>query len=165
MGCHFLLQGIFLRQGSNPYLLHWQVHSLPLSHLGSLYGIGVFPIKTKAYISGPTQLKLVLFKGQLYFRLTELEPLGKGPSSLWFNSPPSDPDSCLNFITIVSNDVIISGHRAWNLIGNWEFLDHFQIEDIVICLSGDLEEVLKWKLMFGDHEQSLSTSLGQLNLL
>ena len=35
-GCHFLLQGIFLIQGSNlhlPSLLHWQAHSLPLSHL------------------------------------------------------------------------------------------------------------------------------------
>ena len=32
-GCHFLLQGIFLTQGSNPHLLHWQAVSLPLSHL------------------------------------------------------------------------------------------------------------------------------------
>ena len=38
VGCHFLLQGIFLTQGSNTYLLHllhWQADSLPLSHLGS----------------------------------------------------------------------------------------------------------------------------------
>ena len=35
MGCHFLLQGIFLTQGSNPHLLHWQAGSLPLSHQGS----------------------------------------------------------------------------------------------------------------------------------
>ena len=27
-GCHFLLQGIFLTQGSNLYLLHWQADSL-----------------------------------------------------------------------------------------------------------------------------------------
>ena len=33
--CHFLLQGIFLTQGLNPNLLHWQAKSLPLSHLGS----------------------------------------------------------------------------------------------------------------------------------
>ena len=33
--CHFLLQGIFLAQESNLSLLHWQVDSLPLSHLGS----------------------------------------------------------------------------------------------------------------------------------
>ena len=34
VGCHFLLQGIFLTQGSNPRPLHWQVDSLPLHHLG-----------------------------------------------------------------------------------------------------------------------------------
>ena len=31
VGCHFLLQGIFLTQGSNPRILHWQADSLPLS--------------------------------------------------------------------------------------------------------------------------------------
>ena len=36
MGCHFLLQGIFLTQGLIPGLLHWQVNSLILSHWGSL---------------------------------------------------------------------------------------------------------------------------------
>ena len=32
VGCHFLLQGIFLIQRSNPHFLHWQADSLPLSH-------------------------------------------------------------------------------------------------------------------------------------
>ena len=35
MGCHFLLQGIFLTQGSNLFSLYWQADSLPLSHHGS----------------------------------------------------------------------------------------------------------------------------------
>ena len=38
MGCHALLQGIFLTQGLNLNLLsllHWQADSLPLHHLGS----------------------------------------------------------------------------------------------------------------------------------
>ena len=35
--CHFLLQGIFSTQGSNPRLPHWQVDSLPLSHLAISY--------------------------------------------------------------------------------------------------------------------------------
>ena len=35
VGCHFLLQGIFLTLGLNPYQLHWQVDYLPLSHQGS----------------------------------------------------------------------------------------------------------------------------------
>ena len=34
-GCHLLLQQIFLTQGSNPCLLHWQADSSPLSHQGS----------------------------------------------------------------------------------------------------------------------------------
>ena len=33
MDCHFLLQGIFLTQGSNPGLLRWQADSSPLGHL------------------------------------------------------------------------------------------------------------------------------------
>ena len=36
VGCHFLLQGFFPSQGSNLHVLHWQVASLALSHLGSL---------------------------------------------------------------------------------------------------------------------------------
>ena len=35
VGCHFLLQGIFLTQGLNPCLQHWQADSSPLSHLES----------------------------------------------------------------------------------------------------------------------------------
>ena len=37
MGCHYLLQGIFPIQGSNPHLLHWQMGSISLSHHGSPY--------------------------------------------------------------------------------------------------------------------------------
>ena len=39
MGCHFLLQGIFPTQGSEPclfYLQHWQAGSLPLAPPGPL---------------------------------------------------------------------------------------------------------------------------------
>ena len=32
--CHFLLQGIFPTQGSNPHLLYWQVDSLPNAPFG-----------------------------------------------------------------------------------------------------------------------------------
>ena len=35
-GYHFLLQGIFPTQGSNPRLLRWQADSLLLRHPGSL---------------------------------------------------------------------------------------------------------------------------------
>ena len=37
MGCHFLVQAIFLTQGPNLSLLPWHTDSLPLSHLGGPY--------------------------------------------------------------------------------------------------------------------------------
>ena len=36
MGCHALLHGIFLTQGSNRHPLHWQAGSLPLGPPGKL---------------------------------------------------------------------------------------------------------------------------------
>ena len=44
MGCHALLQGIFLTQGLNPHLLcflHWQVGSLPLAQVHSRHLLNV----------------------------------------------------------------------------------------------------------------------------
>ena len=41
VGFQFLFQGIFMTQGSNLGLLHWQANSLVLSHQGS----PVFPIR------------------------------------------------------------------------------------------------------------------------
>ena len=37
VGCHFLLQGIFLTQELNPGLLHWRQMLYRLSYEGSLY--------------------------------------------------------------------------------------------------------------------------------
>ena len=45
MDCHFLLQGIFLTQGSNPgflQLLHWRADSLPLAPSGKPHSIIVY---------------------------------------------------------------------------------------------------------------------------
>ena len=42
IGCHFLLQEIFLTQGWYPSLLYWQASSLPLSHQGSWKYIYLF---------------------------------------------------------------------------------------------------------------------------
>ena len=45
-GFHALLRGIFLTQGSNPQLLcllHWQVDSFPLCHLGGSWRSGSHP--------------------------------------------------------------------------------------------------------------------------
>ena len=49
VGCHFLLQGILPTQGSNPYLLHGQAGSLPLSYLES-------PLGSKRHFIIPSQI-------------------------------------------------------------------------------------------------------------
>ena len=41
VGCYFLLQGIFLTQGSNLHLLYWQADTLSLCHLESLENMGL----------------------------------------------------------------------------------------------------------------------------
>ena len=57
---HFLLQGIFSTQGSNPCLLHWQAGSLPLSHLESfclssfIYYMHQASYLTYSYVRGST---------------------------------------------------------------------------------------------------------------
>ena len=55
MGCRLLLQGIFLTQGSNPRLLHWQADSLPLSHLGSPCVLGR-PVHSVTHPAGGSAL-------------------------------------------------------------------------------------------------------------
>ena len=42
MGSHYLLQGIFLTQGSNPDLMHYRQILYPLSHQGSPVFISSF---------------------------------------------------------------------------------------------------------------------------
>ena len=44
VGCHFLLQGIFLTQGSNPGLLHCRQTLYPLSHQGSQSIVQMVPL-------------------------------------------------------------------------------------------------------------------------
>ena len=62
VGCCFLSQGIFLTQGSNLPLLHWQADSLLLYHLGN-----PLPIYTVIYnyckYSVNFPFKLILFAG------------------------------------------------------------------------------------------------------
>ena len=62
VGCHFILQSIFLTQGSNLHplnLLHWQADTLPLSHLGSqLAGIAFSVFTVTGMHSGSHRIAL-----------------------------------------------------------------------------------------------------------
>ena len=47
VGCHFLLQGIFLSQGLNLHLLNWQAGSLPLAPPGKPYSDDIMSQRSK----------------------------------------------------------------------------------------------------------------------
>ena len=60
MGCHALLQGIFLTQGSNPRLLHllWQTGSLPLAPTEKSPHLSLENCKLKQDITSPRMAKI-----------------------------------------------------------------------------------------------------------
>ena len=66
--CRFHPQGIFLTQGSNPHLLHWQADSLPLVRLGSsiFKGLKCFTNTSREIhilSLGPHEAKPILYLG------------------------------------------------------------------------------------------------------
>ena len=81
VGCYFLLQGIFLTQGSNPSLLHWKANSLQLMPPGkpkiassvSIY-LSARPIREKSPFA-----QLNEFRGRTHRRRNDL--LNKDPST------------------------------------------------------------------------------------
>ena len=86
VGCHFLLQGIFLTQGSNLRLLcllHWQVGSLPLASPRNPY---TGPQKTK---SNPEKKEQIWRYHTLWFQII-LQDFPGGP--VVRNSPASTGD-------------------------------------------------------------------------
>ena len=75
VGCHFLLQGVFLTHVSNPHLLLWQADSLPLCHQGSPGGL----YKTLFFSRlCPWTVSKVGLVGRTYVSTTRL-----GVRSLW----------------------------------------------------------------------------------
>ena len=87
VGCHFLLQGIFLTQGSNPHLLcllHWQAGSLPLVPPGNALYIN--QAKREAPLWGAIQ------------KLSQTGRAGSNATALsrpilaWQRLPPGYPD-------------------------------------------------------------------------
>ena len=65
VGCHFLLQGIFLTKGLNLGLLHWQAGSLPAEPLGKtpeeLEWKLILPEWEKASPEAPKQKELYFY--------------------------------------------------------------------------------------------------------
>ena len=68
---HFLLQGIFLTEGSNPCLLHWQVDLLPLGHLGSPWRDGIAFKWKLTYFHSEENFLYYILKNILLFSIPE----------------------------------------------------------------------------------------------
>ena len=90
VSCHFLLQGIFLIQGSNLCLLNWQADYPPLCHLGAHFSITLFKIEIMEIISCQPCAKYhvdryVCAGSVAQLCLTLCHPMDCGPpgSSLW----------------------------------------------------------------------------------
>ena len=93
VGCHFLLQGIFLTQGLNLHLLHWQADSLPLSHVGSC----------SSYLR-------TLFSLPLSFQIQEWLCLGGLDTSVLFINEHADIPALSLVIRMFS-----AKHQHWSL--------------------------------------------------
>ena len=94
VGCHFLLQGIFLIQGSNLCFLHWQANSLPLSLLGSYK-----QDNTKCGLMYnrmfPNFSHVVIGIGSLFLFIAERD------STAWTESSADGHVSCLYLLAVV----------------------------------------------------------------
>ena len=69
VGCHFLLQRMFLTQGLNLHLLHWQADSLPLSHLQSPHFI-----YNGLHLLTPIHLSPKVFESLIFSRAAPVAP-------------------------------------------------------------------------------------------
>ena len=93
MGCHFLLQEIFLTQGSHLCLLHWQADSLPLSPKGT-HGVYIKPFSEIIPCLCPL---LTLLSVQSRFYNLWVQCKMQGPSWEWgislpsYGPPPAQP--------------------------------------------------------------------------
>ena len=90
-GLLFLLQGIFLTQGSNPSLFHWQANSLPLSHQGS-----PFPIFRKTFNHTSITSNFSPLLNTSLLSLPYHQPPGGYSSSM----EPASPDAQLSILSM-----------------------------------------------------------------
>ena len=93
VGCHFLLQGIFLTWGSNMCLLHWQADSLPLSHQRSPH--------TKVWGAFTLSLKeITVLRGGCWHDCTPLKRRFTVPINVMVSASEEDQRICLKRVEI-----------------------------------------------------------------
>ena len=96
VGCHLLLQGIFLTQGLKPrllHLLHWQADSLPLSHW-----------EAPSIMAGNPKRN---------FKARKVDVTESSDNSCFLS--PTLPTTSLPFI----KDTYLTLHNMWHFMGVW----------------------------------------------
>ena len=136
VGCHSLFQCIFLTQGSNPCLRHWQVDSLPLSHLGSPHQMVFRHAQSCPTLYDPIDCSLqaplsMRFPRQEYWSGLPFPPLGDLPNQGIKPESPGSPALAARFFTSephgnpTSDDT--DGFICWSLRINLEKVIEFQL--------------------------------------
>ena len=69
--CHFLLQGIFLTQGSDPRPLHWQAGALLLNHQGSSSPSPLVGLRFKVVLNWVLHWSLILWVFYFECKMTQ----------------------------------------------------------------------------------------------
>ena len=135
VGCYFLLQKIFLIQGSNLCLLHWQADSLPLSHLGSPWEEHIHIYLLKNYI----------WAGDFsHLDKNWVHPNGEGQRNYVKDLRPV-------FALPVSPDCILGNYYLSLTLS--KISDSFQFDNVTIVLSWDLSQrktLYKWSFRYQD---------------
>ena len=89
MGCYFLLQGIFLTQGSNPGLPHCRQMLHRLSHQGSLLDHSkCFSYRSQSVLSCLNQSDLDFCELPTRVLMNE-DPTPRGPGASWARRAPA----------------------------------------------------------------------------
>ena len=106
--CHFLLQGLFVTQGSNLCLLHWQADSLPLSHqcvVGTARSDSAIPW-TIAHLQAPLSM------GILQARIMEWTAMPRASSRLRDRTHLMSPALATSATWETVGDLLIN-NRIW----------------------------------------------------
>ena len=100
MGCHFLLQGIFLTQGLNPRPLQWRAVSFPLSHQES----------PKALLDASDEMMLMCsWPGN---------PLSSSSCSSLTNGKTETQATWVSFVPVSDSELQAAESSTWGL-GSW----------------------------------------------
>ena len=144
VGCHFILQGIFLIQGPNPCLLHWQADSLPLNHQRS-------PLSSMSFNKC---IMACVLHFSIIQNFTILKKKKKSTELYLFNSPPTvTKHQTTTYLFIISVVLLFSEchiNRTWVYsVTMLAFTKQYALIHILALLNGSCLFIVEWYSIVG----------------